>query len=63
MNKMRRMPNAANELTGKQQLPTATPANAAVNRINFLLVYFTGIFFFLPKLLWCWCWRVSDTVV
>lgn len=39
-----RMPNAANELTGKQQLPTATPAIAAVTRINFLLVYFTGIF-------------------
>lgn len=44
MNKMRGMPNAANELTGKQQLPTAIPAIAAVTRINFHLVYFTGFF-------------------
>lgn len=42
INVIGRVPNAANELSAKQQLPTATPAITAVNWINVILVYFKG---------------------
>lgn len=43
INVIRRVPNAANELSGKQQPPTATPAITSANWINVIPVYFRGI--------------------
>lgn len=48
---MRRAQNAANELSGKQQLPTAAPTIIAVNWINAILIYFIGM------CKWLWCFR------
>lgn len=43
INVIGRVPCAANELSGKQQPPTATPAITTANWINVIPVYFTGI--------------------